>query len=246
MADVWFTYGNAGAALQCSAGGVRGRDVQDRLADGEGGMKWFPDTLLVRPGGWAYRYGDAPKEGKPQPRELPSLSSISGWKPALGVLVLVVWPFVKNPFMGLALVTLIFVLPYVLLLPLRLAQRWLFGSISPGRACLWPRDNQEEIRRGYLALALKTTWVWLALVGICTYCFLVLRLGMGPEISLSTQIVSGPNSGSPLVAAEFFRMVFVASLIVIVSGLLWLPAILGFEYLSSRRDIAHSIGGAHA
>jgi hypothetical protein len=220
MADVWLTYGNAGAALG------------DRAAaewDGEGEMSRTDDHTEQAMQAW------------------------EGWERAKTVgaflTCLILFGLVPLFAYGLEFTLLswaIFVLiPLAGLFGWAFLHRFAFKKISPRASCVYPRDDRRDLWRRYGELFLQVTIIWMTFVGIFLTCIYTMKLGMGDQWNPFTRTIrltkSGPFSEYGLHELAMFVSGFFA-----LTGLVWWPMIVFFEWLTTRGRVHKMRGMAHA
>jgi hypothetical protein len=208
-------------------------------------MLWIP-TLSRQPGGWLptvlfeeYPWTiEAEKSRAEWPVGLVARSAATH-----------LFFFVLIPsFLGLYFIWAIYfaiVLPVVRFFVMSALRRRLFGDVPPNSACLFPKNEVGDSRRKYVELVIKVTAFWLTTILVFSLCILSLWLAMGQQWNMFTRTIE-LESGDFLKIYEMVDFFLLVSGFFAISGLLWWPMFVPFEWLGLRSKTGKMRGLTHA
>jgi hypothetical protein len=123
--------------------------------------------------------------------------------------------------------------------------RLAFKKTSPRASCVYPRDDARDLWRRYGEVVLKATLFWLTFVGIFLTCCYSMKSGMGDQWNPFTRTIRLTKSG-PFSEYNGHQIALFVSGFFALSGLIWWPMIVFFEWLTTRGRVHKMRGMAHA
>lgn len=208
-------------------------------------MKHLWQALLLRPGGWPYVVGIVPPENARTAlsRFDPDRGSrqVTGDKGLwlivlLGALFFVGVPLtIVGPILTLHFILLIF-LSILGLVSLRLLRARIFGPIPARQACIFPRNEVRDIKRRYADLVLTLSVLWVFSIVIFAYSVFVMKDGLGDRWNTFARPFKLTDHGTDGYF-QFIECFMLPSGFFAVSGLVWWPMYVFFEWLDARQRI---------
>jgi hypothetical protein len=196
------------------------------------------EFLLCDPGGWP-RYSKAAL-ARTDEDEARLVERIRKNKPKHPVQVFVLLGLVVAAFpiaygMDFALrLYLLFLLPLFCLIPAALLRPVLLHGLPANHACAWPMDRKSDLIRRYLGTVFAVSTYWLMSIAIFLNSALMMRRGMGDQWNPLTRTIRLTKTG-PYSEYGFVEMVLILSGVFAITGLLWWPMVVFFEWLETRK-----------
>lgn len=212
-------------------------------------MLRIAEFLFCDPGGWP-RFSKADLERSPE--EVVRLALLQEknkpkhpWEGLLLFgLFLVLFPLVEALEFALRLY-LLFLLPLICWVPASFLRPFFWHGLPANNACAWPMDLHWDKMRSYLGTVLAASTYWLMSIAIFLHCALTMRSGMGDQWNPLTRTIK-IQKGGPFSEYVFFEMAMILSGVFAVTGLVWWPMIVFFEWLEARKKTGKQGVQAHA
>ncbi|MCB6177559.1 hypothetical protein LHP98_05370 [Rhodobacter sp. Har01] len=140
---------------------------------------------------------------------------------------------------------LLFLLPFLCFIPAAVVRPYLLCGLPANHACAWPKDLNGDRMRSHLGTVLSASTYWLMSIVVFLHCAQTLRSGMGDQWNPFTRTIRMGKGGpySEYVPIEMFMLI---SGFFAITGLLWWPMIVFFEWLETRKPDSEQGGGANA
>lgn len=127
-----------------------------------------------------------------------------------------------------------------LLLPLSFApaavlRPHLLRGLPSNNACAWPRDLRSDRFRSYLGTVLTASTYWLMSILVFANIALMMKSGMGDQWNAFTRTIRIVKGGPYSEYAPIEMFMFISGFFAI-TGLVWLPMIVFFEWLVTRKQ----------
>lgn len=210
-------------------------------------MKRMLQRLRQRPGGWSYAFGQVPKEGMPewQPRSgFPDQNPSFAF--AIGFAIFGVIPTILSGVTYTLCLWSIFVfIPVAGLYVSRMVRSFTFRDLPAKSACRFPRNEADDLWRSYRETVLIATAIWLTLAVLCLTCVATMRAGLGDEWNAFTRTIQ-MTKGGPYSEYFIIELAMFISGAIALTGLVWWPLTIFFEWLTTRERVRHLQGECYA
>lgn len=124
-------------------------------------------------------------------------------------------------------------------------RRMVLGRVPANRACRWPKNERDDRRRQYQDLVIKVTLIWLMSLAVFLQTVMTMRYGLGDDWNPFTRATRITKGGS-YAEYGFIQIVMFISGFFAITGFIWWPMYLFFEWLEMRRDVGKGKEGLHA
>ena len=190
--------------------------------------------LYLKPGGWPYSAGNPPKEGQAIP-VYPKREPLTWYAAIAAFLLFIVFPLSYG--FGYAWrFYLVLALPLLCLLPARALRHLMFADVPAVEACLLPKNQTLDLRRTYKELILSVSSVWFSAAIVLLHSILSLKSGMGEQWNPFTRTIHVTKTG-PFSEYFIFEWAMFVSGLIAITGLLWWPMYVLFEWLDAKKKI---------
>ena len=124
--------------------------------------------------------------------------------------------------------------PILLILATALLRNWIFQDVPPNSACVWPRNAAKDSVRKYQDTITTVSMVWGVTTVVFLLCVEFMRFGLGDQWNPFTRDIRLTNGG-PFREYGIIEMAMFCSGFFAITGLLWWPMYVFFEWLSIRK-----------
>lgn len=197
-------------------------------------MRGAFQALTARPGGWTV------DELRTKPRPPVGLGHVCGF------LLIFVFPYFRYGIgYGIRLNILLFLPPILVFLATSVLMKWVFENLPPTSACVWPRNPRRDAIRKYQETLIIVSMVWLLSIAAFLLCIEFMQYGLGDQWNPFTREIritkGGPLDGFGIIDMAMFVSGFFA-----ISGLVWWPMYVFFEWLLMKKQAEQGKGLGHA
>jgi hypothetical protein len=110
----------------------------------------------------------------------------------------------------------------------------LLGGVPAKTACAWPRNRKTDSVRRYLVTVVTVTVVWLTSVAVFLQSVMTMQYGLGADWNPFTRAIR-ITKGGPYAEYGFIELIMFLSGFLAITGLIWWPMYVFFEWLEARR-----------
>jgi hypothetical protein len=198
------------------------------------------ELLFIEPGGWP-RFSKAAFERSPEDeaRLAERISKNKTDRPWAVLLLLGLIPGLLSMADGLEFALrfyLLLLLPLICWLPASFVRPRLLQGLPADNACAWPMDLHWDRMRSYIGTVLTVSTYWLMSGTVFLQCVLMMQSGMGDQWNPLTRTIH-LTKGGPYSEYAFIEMALFVSGFFAITGLVWWPMIVFFEWLGTRKTM---------
>lgn len=121
----------------------------------------------------------------------------------------------------------------------------LLSGVPANTACAWPINRNNDSVRRYLDTAVKVTYVWLTSAAVFLQSALTMQHGLGADWNPFTRAIR-ITKGGPYTEYGFVEMIMFVSGFLAITGLVWWPMYMLFEWLETRKPNSEQGATANA